>query len=282
MGEHAGGQGAGAKLWPESTRCRRSLLAGQHFGGAQAEVAGSGAAKPVRSTSAWGAPCGPARPCKRVAHQPAARARREGRDGTTVGRATCHDHSRGVAAAHLAASRRVASAGSGSARTAAAGYGGSATGAASNRIERLVPVRRWRPGLLGGGVSVADGLAATVAGLLPAVVPGRRAESAHAGELQWAHGTRPFSMEASRGSQGRCGSAGRSSGRQRPTPGAGKSGRRPPRSGASTGPSGGTERAWRRRDGSYTRPAGQAAGWGQGAAARRGHPRVKEGCPGAA
>jgi hypothetical protein len=24
----------------------------------------------------------------------------------------------------------------------------------------------------------------------------------HAGELQWAHGTRPFSMEASRGSQG--------------------------------------------------------------------------------
>jgi hypothetical protein len=239
MGEHAGGQGAGAKLWPESTRCRRSrLLAGQNFGGAQAEVAGSGAAKPVRSTSARGAPCRPARPCKRVARQPAARARREGRDGTTVGRATCHDHSRGVAAAHLAASRRVASAGSGSARTAAAGYGGSATGAASSRIERLVPVRRWRPGLLGGRVSVADGLAATVAGLLAAVVPGRRAGSAHAGELQWAHGTRPFSMEASRGSQGRCGSACRSSGRQRPAPGVGKPGRRPPRSGASTGPSG--------------------------------------------
>jgi hypothetical protein len=84
-----------------------------------------------------------------------------------------------VAAAHLAAGRRVASAGSGSARTAAAGYGRvSDGGPASSRIERLLPVRRWRAGLLGGGVSFADGLAATVAGLLPAVVPGRRAESA--------------------------------------------------------------------------------------------------------
>jgi hypothetical protein len=51
-------------------------------------------------------------------------------------------------------------------------------GPASSRIERLLPVHRWRAGLLGGGVSFADGLAATVAGLLPAVVPGRRAESA--------------------------------------------------------------------------------------------------------
>jgi hypothetical protein len=48
-------------------------------------------AKPVRSTSAWGGPCGPARPCNRVARQPAARARRDvaarRRPGSSRGRA---------------------------------------------------------------------------------------------------------------------------------------------------------------------------------------------------
>jgi hypothetical protein len=142
MGEHAGGQGAGAKLWPESTRCRRSrLLAGQNFGGVQAEVAGSGAAKPVRSTSAWGAPCGPARPCKRVARQPAAQARREGRDGTTVGRAACHDDSGGMAA-HLAANMRgfgwwVSAEGGGQVRPVVGGVQQAA------EQGRLVVVRRW-------------------------------------------------------------------------------------------------------------------------------------------
>ena len=180
MGEHAGGQGAGAKLWPESTRCRRSrLLAGQNFGGAQAEVAGSGAAKPVRSTSAWGAPCGPARPCKRVARQPAARARPGGPRW----------HNRGPSDMPRPLPRRGGGAPGGLPAGGFGWFGVSADcggrvrrvsdgGPASSRIERLLPVRRWRAGLLGGGVSFADGLAATVAGLLPAVVPGRRAESA--------------------------------------------------------------------------------------------------------
>jgi hypothetical protein len=177
MGEHAGGQGAGAKLWPKSTKCRRSrLLAGQNFGGAQAEVAGSGAAKPVRSTSAWGALAGQRGHASvwLVNQQPgpggrAAMAQPWAERHATITSEGWRRRTWRPAGGWL----RLVRGQRGLRRPGTARR----RGPASSRSERLLPVRRWRPGLLGGGVSFADGLAATVAGVLPAVVPGRRAES---------------------------------------------------------------------------------------------------------
>jgi hypothetical protein len=78
MGEHAGGQGAGAKLRPASTRRRRSrLLGGRNFGGAQADVTWIRRRRSRSARRRPGVPLAGQRGHATVARQPAARARRD-------------------------------------------------------------------------------------------------------------------------------------------------------------------------------------------------------------
>jgi hypothetical protein len=249
-------------------------------------------AKPVRSTAAWGAPCGPARPCNRGSSTSSPS--QEGRGGTALS-GSSRDRVFAVAPRRPAVSRaewepwwpqdgrqyvdprldvtrrcRWRRCG------AAAGRGsGGAAGASSGRCSGHVAGARPAHGATAPAPCPLGLLLIAALGELVATV----GATCHPPAVQQVQGGLRCWLDvhgASLRRRGRHATACRATARQRPRPGARKPGRRPPRSGASTGPQGGTERAWRRREGSYPRPAGQAA------RASRGTPRSpRAGWPGA-